>query len=472
MSEFRNLVDYAQAIRERHDIPGIAFGTARGDRLVYGGGVGWRDASERTPIGADTVVGVGSITKSLTALAVMQLCEAGELRVCDPVRKWLPEFTVRPEASVRKMTLHHFLTHTSGMPPLPSRFYAQYRSIMADRNRERIPLPVDVEKLRPVDTYEDLMELLAEFDVQLLGEPGECFSYSNEAYGLLGCVIERAAGEKYPDYIRKNILQPTGMTRTVFAPEEVEELRPDVSQIYCSRERDGESEVFPAPGYWEKHAMYACGHLKSTVRDMLQYSRIYRAGGMVDGERIVSPQSVDAMVTPHVHTGRGQYYGYGFTVQPDYHGGVTAVRHGGGDKGVSAHLSFAIEEDLATCSLANLAGVPSENVALGALNALLDVPVDEPADKFGQHPLPEDHLERFAGTYRSGEGAEVQCWVQDGELRVRTAGVCRTARPVARDAVVVQMNEDTQLPLRFLFHTDHSAWAVSMGRRIIRRCEE
>jgi len=469
MSELRNLVRYAEAIRKRHSIPGIAFGAARGERHVFEGGVGWRDAGERAPIGIDTVVGVGSITKSLTALAIMQLSEVGRLDINDPVQKWLPEFTLQPEVQVRRMTLHHFLTHTAGLPPLPSRFYAQYRSIAADPNRDRIPLPVELSQLRPIDTYEDLMQLLSEFDIQLLGEPGEYFSYCNEAYGLLGCVIERASGRSYPEYIRENILEPARMTRTVFAPEDVQKLRPDVSQIYSSRVQDGETQVFAAPGYWEKHAMYACGHLKSTVRDMLQYSRVYRGGGRVDGQQIASPQSINAMMTPHVHVGRGQYYGYGLGIQPDYQG-ATVIKHGGGDKGVSAHLCFVCGYDLAACSLANLAGVPSENVGMGALNAMLDVPVDEPPEQFPEYPLGEAQLERFAGTYSSGEGARLECSVKDGELWVKAQGVCRAAQPFAPDSVVVQINRDMRVPLHFLFDTKGEVWAVSMGRRIVTRC--
>jgi len=140
VNEYEALVE---EIIERHQIPGAAVAVARDGVIEYERGFGRRDVERGLGVTPDTIFGVGSITKSFTALSIMQLTEHGQLAPSDPVVEYLPEFTVPSKEYNEQITIHHLLTHTSGLPPLPSRYYAQYRDIMSDPNRDRISLPYD-----------------------------------------------------------------------------------------------------------------------------------------------------------------------------------------------------------------------------------------------------------------------------------------------------------------------------------------
>src|SRR5207237_1365255 len=139
------------------------------------------------------------------------------------------------------------LTHAAGLPPLPSRWFAFARSIAEDPLAENVP--VDVASRPPIDSYDDLMEYLAEGGYPLLGPPGGQFSYSNEGYALLGAVVEAVSGEPYARYVEERILAPAGMERSGFAVEGLVDAD-DATMQYISRQVDGASRVVAAPVWW------------------------------------------------------------------------------------------------------------------------------------------------------------------------------------------------------------------------------
>jgi CubicO group peptidase (beta-lactamase class C family) len=403
----------------------------------------------------------------------MQLAEKGKLSPQDPVTNWLSDFEVPEGANADSITIHHLLTHTSGLPTLPSRYYAQYRDIMNDPNRDRIQLPYDVSEFHPIDTFDDLIELLCELDFELLAAPGEMMSYSNEGYALLGAIIERASGMLYAEYVHSNLLEPVEMEYTAFAPDTVAEF-PEVTQLYSSVEEGGdEKEVFATPGWWEKNAMYSCGHLKSNVRDLLHYIDTYRKQGQVNGDRLAQPDTIEQMLHPHapIVASSGSHYGYGFVVEPDFHG-TRRIKHGGGDKGVSAHLSLLPEKGIAVAVLTNLSGVPAEKLAVGALNAALGLAVNTPAVQYTKQQLPLEVLQSFEGTYESGEGATVRFFLEEDQLWVEYQGKSLPASPVAEDLVLAEPDRDTQQTFRFLKGEEDRAWAVATGVRVLTRTAE
>ena len=154
--------DHAQKKIAAHNIPGLAVGVGRHGEVTYARGFGHRDRENGLPVTPDTVFGIASITKSFTAAAIMQLQEAGRLSVQDPVVKHLPEFRTPNREWTRQMTVHHFLTHTSGLPPLPSHWFAGARAREGDPsvegNRRRSGLAPITIQWDPIDTDEQLME--------------------------------------------------------------------------------------------------------------------------------------------------------------------------------------------------------------------------------------------------------------------------------------------------------------------------
>ncbi len=461
--------EYVEGIRERHRIPGISTAIAREGIPIFAEGFGYRDREAGLPASPETIFGVGSITKSVTALAIMQLSDRGLLKVDDPVREWLPEFSLPGGADADGINVHHFLSHTSGLPSLPSRFYAQLRDIRRDPNVQRMQLAFDPDEIYPIDTYEDLMELLAGMDFEVLGPPGGQFSYSNEGFGLLSAIVERASGKSYAEFVRENIFDPLDMTRSGFDPDGIEAMG-EVTQIYVSTGEGDEKDVFAAPGWWEKKAMYGCGHMKSCVLDMLKYFEVYRLGGEVRGQRIASEDAIERMTSPQVEINPGLHYGYGLQVVPDYLG-FTLVRHGGSDKGTAAQLVLVRDLDVTVAAQCNLTNVPVERIALGLVNASGGLEVDAEPTK-PEVEIPSEDLPRYEGSFRSGEGAAVSFRVGDeGELVARFAGKDREVVFHGEDSATVVVSGDVRNPVRFIFDDGGELRAVHMGMRMIRRVD-
>jgi CubicO group peptidase (beta-lactamase class C family) len=442
-----------------YQTPGMAVAVARDGEMVYHHGFGHRDRERGLPVGPDTVFGIGSITKSFTCVALMQLQERGRLSVHDPVQRHLPEFSTPDPAAARAMTLHHFMTHSSGLPPLPSLYPAMARSIAGD---PATPPQLAGGEARPIDTAADLMDAIAHGDFELLGPAGAQFSYSNDAYALLGAVIERVSGQSYGAYLREHILGPCGMTSTVLSAADLGE---DVATLYAIRPNaDGTETVYAAPQWWDAPAMLAAGFLKSTTRDLLRYLEIYRTGGRAGGERILTEDSVAAMCRPHVPVSPRAGYGYGFSVTP-YHG-VTLVEHSGGLKGIAAQVTVVPERGVTGAALANAAGAPSGHVLLRAVNGLLGLPLETRRAEYAAVAAPAD-LAPYTGLYRSGEGARIAVSVEPDGLVFAAEGHRLVARPVGEDAFTVTHREDETF-VRFLRRSG-SVWAMAHGSRIVRR---
>lgn len=124
--------EYAQQLVDEHQIPDAVIGIAKDGKPIYQKGFGFSDTESRHADTADTVYGIGSITKSFTCVAIMQLQEAGKLSVHDPIVTYLPEFRLKAGNIVEQMTIHHLMTHTAGLPPLSTLYLAIIRSLQLD----------------------------------------------------------------------------------------------------------------------------------------------------------------------------------------------------------------------------------------------------------------------------------------------------------------------------------------------------
>jgi CubicO group peptidase (beta-lactamase class C family) len=456
---------YANQLLAPYHIPGVSVAVAKEGEVIYHHGFGHRDAEQGLPLTLDTVMGIGSITKSFTCVAIMQLHEQGKLNVQDPVVKYLPEFRTNNSAYTEQITLHHFMTHTSGLAPLPILFRALYNSMKDDPSaKER--LEKRQEPVVPIETYAELMEAIAQSDVPLLGAPGTHFSYSNDGYSLLGAIIERVSGLGYVAYMEQHILKPAGMTRSTFRREDLAEWQ-DVTQLYAVRPNEGAEEVFAAPGWWQAPAQLAAGFLRCSTRDMLRYAEIYRTGGLVGQVRILSAQSVKLMTRPYAQAAPGMGYGYGLMLTPEY-AGVSLVEHGGALKGIAAWFSVLPEKGLTGVCLTNLAGGPSSQLLLGALNAAMGQPVEQTRVAFQEQAVAPESLEAYVGTYCSGEDEEMKVASQDGQLVIEYQGQQWPARCVGEHTFAIKVKE-LEGAARFLFDQQGQVYAVAYHYRIIRK---
>ena len=172
-------------------LPGLSIAIIEDSNIVYSRAFGYRDIKSGLPSTPNTLYGIGSVTKSFTALAVMQLVEKELLDVDDPVEKYVP---LNLKVFGESVKIHHLLTHSSGIPALA---YAEafIRGVLGD-----------TDSWLPLSKPEDIIVFMKDADKWAVAKPGEKFYYLNEGYVLLGQIISRLSGLRYEKYVEeKNI---------------------------------------------------------------------------------------------------------------------------------------------------------------------------------------------------------------------------------------------------------------------------
>jgi CubicO group peptidase (beta-lactamase class C family) len=454
---------YLERFMAEQKAPGMTVAVAQGDELIYSKAFGYSDEANRVTATPHTIFGIASITKSFTAVAVAQLAEQGKLSFDDPVVKHLPNFKLpESENTGEPITLHHLLTHTTGIPPLPTLGYSIRGNTVPDPREDGRKPEVNVDEPR-MNTVEDLLRFMADMDHKTFGKPGEYFSYSNDCYGLLGRIISVVSGVPYQQYIRDNILIPLGMSRTLFSYEELTEYE-DVTELYYKNDDD---EVRHSHKWQVAPPFMAGGWLKSCALDLIKFFQMYSNGGTYGNQRIVGEESVKSNISRSHRFSLYDSYGHGLRVRPDYHG-VTLVEHGGSLKGVSSNAGFVPEKRLSAVVLCNLTGVPVGKAWLAAINMALGLPVETPRNNYEPRKWMPGVIGRYVGVYKSGEGAELEIVEEREELLVK----------IKKDSSVLHcLNETTGLmvfkgqeqEIRFYRDRNGKAWGIGHGVRIIPR---
>ena len=220
--------------------PGIAVAIQRGTQVIYSKGFGYADLEHRVPVTADTVFPIGSITKTMTGLAIAQLLAAGKIDLDAPAGKYVPGLP--PPA--RDALVRHLLNHTSGLV-----------------NYTELPeFPRGAE--RPV-TRAEVLGWFSSKPLQF--EPGTRYNYTNSGTFLLGLIIEHVSGQTYEEYVRQNIFTSFGMQHTSMA-----DWRVLVSHRAHGYQR-GKTGWVNAPRY-DPLVAFSAGSVMSTTGDMLEVS--------------------------------------------------------------------------------------------------------------------------------------------------------------------------------------------------------
>ncbi len=277
---------------------------------------GFANKEKHVPNKIDTKFNLGSCNKMFTGVAIAQLVKRGLLGFQDLVGKHLPDY---PNQEVKeKVTIHHLLTHTSGM----GHYLANKAKFLATRN-----------KLKSIADFVNYFK-----DEPLSFEPGTKYEYSGNGFELLGAIIEAISGESYYEYVKENIFNVAGMQNT-----DSYELNPADQTIavgYTRRGDDGE----PRQEGERRDALFmalpkggAGGGGYSTCPDMLKFCQALLEN------KLLNPETAKLVITPKVEVGtkNGEtlYYGYGFQIM-DVGDGHLRIGHGGTYAGVSARIDM------------------------------------------------------------------------------------------------------------------------------------
>jgi len=257
----------------------------------------------------DTKFNLGSMNKMFTAVAVAQLAEQGRVAFTDTVGKHLPDYPNK--AVAQKVTLHHLLTHTSGVGDY---FNEKYLEAAKDRFR----------------TVRDFFPLFV--DQPLEFEPGARFRYSNAGFMILGAVIEKVSGQSYFDYVRDHVYKPAGMIDT--DAYEMDQDTPNLATGYRRTNLFGQSEVGPRRNNLFLHVFKGgpAGGGFSTAEDLIGFARALR------GHRLLGPKLTELVIAGKVESFPGENYGYGFA--EEVVNGHRVVGHSGGFPGINSQLDI------------------------------------------------------------------------------------------------------------------------------------
>lgn len=265
--------------------------------------VGFQDLESRKPMRTDTIFDVRSVTKTVTAIALMILVEDGKLVLNDPIEKILPEFKTKGETlsgPANSITIHHLLTHTSGLPfSRPT----EIEDITIKRDR----------------TLADVVTLLATQQPDFA--PGTQFRYASSGFAILGRVVEVVSGQSYEQFVKERVFDPLGMRDSFFfIPAD---KRHRVASVY--RRQNGKLEKWQELEEYTKRAKYSAPEfgMYSTAADLAALCQMMLNEGTFKGRRILSRLSVAAMTTNHTLnirsavTQRPAYQGLGWGLNGD-----------------------------------------------------------------------------------------------------------------------------------------------------------
>jgi CubicO group peptidase (beta-lactamase class C family) len=368
--------------------PGLSIGVVLGDHLVWARGYGFADLEHKTRATPKTLYRIGSITKTFTAISVLQLRDAGKLQLDDPLQRHLSQVNIRPHSNnASAVTLRELLTHTSGL-------------------QRNVPGTIVTDTIWPSDADLQAATLDQPFD------PDTHWKYSNLGFALLGKVVTAESGQPWDKYVQDHILLPLGMLATHPVP------RPDEPGLAVGYLRAAPGTNFvPAP-FFHSGSTAPAGAIASNVEDLAKYMAFHIDEGSNGDSRVLSGRSLREMhrvqwLLPDWQNG----WGLGMHVRRV--DGMVGVGHSGNVPGHTANMEFipALKLGVIVCTNSN-EGDPTAYVAyaLQLLSPIIAKSMVRPS------PTPDEQWRRYEGIYRS---KDYQTWIVtilDGQLSMVAPG--------------------------------------------------
>ncbi len=370
-------------------LPGLSIAVVHDQDVIWSNSYGYANIEKQLPARPDTIYSICSISKLFTSISIMQLRDAGKLRLDDPISKYLSWFDIKKaDPNEPPVTIRSVLRHSSGLPRESAQPYTGEPDLpWADR--------ADIIKNLP--------------EQEMLYTPDTYFQYSNLGLSLLGEVVASVSGTSYQDYVTENILKPLGMSDTTpFLPEDQYGLRLAIG--YSRWPRKGERERLP---FFQANGITPAAGLASTALDMAKFASWQlraldnRDNSLLSGYTLKEMQRVN-----WVDWDRGTMWGLGFMNWRNKD--VTFVGHSGGCPGYRTKVAISPKDKIAIVSMINAADAavgeytdkPYEIIAPAIAEALKATEKPESAP---------DDLKQYTGLYMTHWG-ESAVFIWKGEL--------------------------------------------------------
>jgi len=297
----------------KQDGPGAVALVAKDGNVIYRKAFGNANLELGVPMIPENIFELGSITKQFTSVSILMLLEQGKLKLDDEITKFLPDYPTHGKT----ITVHHLLTHTSGIK--------SYTSMEGIRDIAR-------KELSPIE----LIDFFKNEDMDF--EPGEEYRYNNSGYIILGYIIEKLSDQSYAEFVAENIFEKIGMNASTYG---------SMTKIIKNRASGyQDNDGYVNANFLDLSIPYAAGSLMSNVDDMLKWQQAIKKNV------IIKQETIDLAFTNYtLNNGEAINYGYGWGLN-DLNG-VPSIEHGGGIFGFTTQGVYVPSEDLYVIVLTN-----------------------------------------------------------------------------------------------------------------------
>jgi CubicO group peptidase (beta-lactamase class C family) len=384
-------IDQVFADYAKPDSPGCSLAVYRNGAIAYAQGYGMASLELGVPITPQTVFDIGSTSKQFTAFSILLLQQRGRLSVEDDIRKFLPE--IRDYG--KRVTLHHLMTHTSGM-----RDYAGLFDLAGVPEQN-------------LTNDQDALDLIVR-QKALNFAPGEEWDYSNTGFFLLSQVVKRVTGKSLRDFDQENIFTPLGMSST--------QIFNDHTQIIPHRATGyGYDEEKKSLGVeMSNFEQTGDGSVQTSVEDLLRWDENFYTAKIGGADLIRQMQVVGTLNS-------GKEHGYAAGLMISTYRGQPSVRHGGAWAGYRAELLRFPKQHTSVAVLCNVAqSAPSVRANHVADIVLADALAPAPAvaeKKEASESVSPDILQRYVGVYKNDKDSYQRIELKGGKLTLANYGI-------------------------------------------------
>jgi CubicO group peptidase (beta-lactamase class C family) len=377
---FEALQRKLRQLMKRYQVPGVGVAVFENGQ-ERSAGLGVTNVEHPLPVSDDTLFQIGSITKTFTALAAMQLVDEGKLALDQPVRQVLPGLKLADASVAKNVTLHHLLNHTSG-------WFGDYFNDFGQGDDALEKMTASLKTLPQITPL------------------GKHFSYCNSGFYLVGRMIEAAAGKPYETVIAERIFEPLGLKDAFFFAEDV------ITRDFAVGHERGEKSAKIARPWSIGRAKHSAGGIVTNVKEIMRYARFWMGEGAVsDDKRLLKPETMRLMLTPQVKSNPKGSTGLSWGIRDI--AGTRIINHNGGTNGQITRLMIipGLKFAYAIFTNSETGGLLVQDIDQWILKEYLDYSDALPKAQ----RLSEKKLSEYTGMY-SLPSADVEIRLEEGHL--------------------------------------------------------